>query len=1090
LRRDNPKAASYRLDLARNYERRGEWLRAKGRGPEADKNLELALALRRELARDFPERGQHGAWLAVSYRTLGEAQNARNQPKEAEKTLLQALDLQEKLAADFPALPTHQDELARTQLALAAVLRKLNRSQEAQAAYRQALSAFEQLAVAFPRVARYQTQLFQTAQELGRLLEAGGQPQKKKEVLDAAFAVFEKLTVQSAKTPEDLAAMAANYQNLANLLRGSGQSQEAEKAYQKGLELFRRRADKFPAVAAYRAELGQQCRRFADWLQIPEKDKERAQALKEAIKVFESLAADFPDVPQHRYWAASSNEWLGGILVGLKDPKQGEEHFRKAIELLGGLPTDFLAHVDGRVAADNAFSGLVNLLQSSNRQQEVERVLRQAIDFYEKVIAAFPDALAYRMDLARNHNRLGSHFRNAGRTLEARDELQKAKEYWRASSQTELAPFKKAADADPENGLRWGELAVACYRFGNWEASLDIFKTKAHLGNGVSGSAWQWFYIAMAHGQLDHQEEARQWYYRSLDWVATAKEKRLRGVQAEAAAVLGLPDPGDRAQHAFELGEEGATYERQGQPEKAKESRSKAIELYAKLAADFPAVPGYSATLLDLLYKTGRQQDAEKVYDKMLVARTKAIELDANNPSRWLERGWAFHNASQYDKAIADATKCIELDAKNPSPWILRGWSFHNSRHYDKAIADLTKAIELEPKSAVGWHVRAASHGELRQYDQAIADFSKAIELEPGTMWHRYERAGIYRALRQYDKAIADYSKVAELEPKNAWPRRRLADTHRELAQELSRDRNQLNQAEAQHRQALKLFENLAADFPKEPQYSEECGHSQRFLGWLLIESGRLPEAETAFRSAAAIFEKLCAGPSVTPFRRQMLADTYRNLGNVVRANSPAGEFGRLEEIRALWEKVLEGQPTDHDSWFGYAELCLFLNKEDAYRRNRTALLTRFGNTTDPVIAERTARACLLLPVAGEELQQAAALADRAVTLGEKHAFYGFFMAAKALADYRRDRFESAIDWGQKAGARGVWIPTYLVLAMAHQRLGHTGQARQSLAEAVKTYDWKNVPWSGIIRPLRREAEALLQQESGVKAPESEKKAK
>jgi len=195
-------------------------------------------------------------------------------------------------------------------------------------------------------------------------------------------------------------------------------------------------------------------------------------------------------------------------------------------------------------------------------------------------------------------------------------------------------------------------------------------------------------------------------------------------------------------------------------------------------------------------------------------------------------------------------------------------------------------------------------------------------------------------------------------------------------------------------------------------------------------------------------------------------ADLYVQLGRKDKATRA------LERARAAWEKAMESHPPQHDAWYGYAELCLFLGNEDAYRRNRKALLERFGKTNDPVIAERTSRACLLLPVAGEELQQAVALADRAIELGQNHEYYPFFMAAKALAEFRLGRFESAIDWGQKAGARGVWAPTHLLLAMAHQRLGHTEQAFQSLANALKTYDWNKR--DGIIHALRREAEALI----------------
>ena len=124
-------------------------------------------------------------------------------------------------------------------------------------------------------------------------------------------------------------------------------------------------------------------------------------------------------------------------------------------------------------------------------------------------------------------------------------------------------------------------------------------------------------------------------------------------------------------------------------------------------------------------------------------------------------------------------------------------------------------------------------------------------------------------------------------------------------------------------------------------------------------------------------------------------------------------------------------------------------------------------------------RACLILPATGEDLQRAAALADRAIELGRKHGYYGFFMATKSLADYRLGRFESAIDWAQKAGARGVWMPiTRLAMAMAQHRQGKVGQACQTLAEPVRSYDWSaskadsQDPW--IAHVLRREAEALI----------------
>jgi serine/threonine-protein kinase len=62
---------------------------------------------------------------------------------------------------------------------------------------------------------------------------------------------------------------------------------------------------------------------------------------------------------------------------------------------------------------------------------------------------------------------------------------------------------------------------------------------------------------------------------------------------------------------------------------------------------------------------------------------------------------------------------------------------------------------------------------------------------------------------------------------------------------------------------------------------------------------------------------------------------------------------GGLEEARAAWEKSVERDPPEHEAWYGYAELCLFLGNEEAYRRARKTMLKHFGNTSNSWIIVR-----------------------------------------------------------------------------------------------------------------------------------------
>ena len=163
------------------------------------------------------------------------------------------------------------------------------------------------------------------------------------------------------------------------------------------------------------------------------------------------------------------------------------------------------------------------------------------------------------------------------------------------------------------------------------------------------------------------------------------------------------------------------------------------------------------------------------------------------------------------------------------------------------------------------------------------------------------------------------------------------------------------------------------------------------------------------------------------------------------------------DEARVAWRRSLEADPPEHDAWYGYAEFCLFLGQEDEYRRARQDVLARFGATTDPHVAERTARACLLRPATEDELRQAVALAERAAAV-EPSKYPGVY----PLLPVRPGPGgipPGAARPGDRVDARGrgelLGPAPRLVLAMALHRSGQAAEARQTLAAAVLAYDWR-----------------------------------
>jgi serine/threonine protein kinase/tetratricopeptide (TPR) repeat protein len=101
---------------------------------------------------------------------------------------------------------------------------------------------------------------------------------------------------------------------------------------------------------------------------------------------------------------------------------------------------------------------------------------------------------------------------------------------------------KKALALNPKDGFSWQTLAVAQYRLRNWKATLESLQKVTELGS--PGDSFEWFFVAMAHWQLNEKEEARQWYDKAVQWMEKndPKNQELIRFRAEAAELLGVKE--------------------------------------------------------------------------------------------------------------------------------------------------------------------------------------------------------------------------------------------------------------------------------------------------------------------------------------------------------------------------------------------------------------------------------------------------------------------------------------------------------------------------------------------------------------------
>jgi serine/threonine-protein kinase len=110
---------------------------------------------------------------------------------------------------------------------------------------------------------------------------------------------------------------------------------------------------------------------------------------------------------------------------------------------------------------------------------------------------------------------------------------------------------QRAVELEPTNGGSWNTAAVAHYRAGNWQESIEAATKSMEFLKGQAESL-NTFILAMAHWQLGHREQARTWYDKAVKWMEknSPKDEEIRRFHAEATALLGIEPHREDAKNA------------------------------------------------------------------------------------------------------------------------------------------------------------------------------------------------------------------------------------------------------------------------------------------------------------------------------------------------------------------------------------------------------------------------------------------------------------------------------------------------------------------------------------------------------------
>ncbi len=152
-------------------------------------------------------------------------------------------------------------------------------------------------------------------------------------------------------------------------------------------------------------------------------------------------------------------------------------------------------------------------------------------------------------------------------------------------------------------------------------------------------------------------------------------------------------------------------------------------------------------------------------------------------------------------------------------------------------------------------------------------------------------------------------------------------------------------------------------------------------------------------------------------------------------------------------QKLMELSGYDHLVARGCAVAGLLDGEERIYRDVCARMMAESAATQDPLIADRTAKTCLLKADSVPDLKPVLQLADAAVKAQPDSPW---FKLVKGMAEYRADHAEETLRWLDELRAHQdphIACLSGLLAAMSQHRLGHGEQAKAALAQASARLD-------------------------------------
>ena len=142
-----------------------------------------------------------------------------------------------------------------------------------------------------------------------------------------------------------------------------------------------------------------------------------------------------------------------------------------------------------------------------------------------------------------------------------------------------------------------------------------------------------------------------------------------------------------------------------------------------------------------------------------------AVHAQINNARLHYNSGIQLRNSSKFPEALAAFNKAVELNKNFDSAYVELGDIYSKSGSMELAMSNYNKALAVNPKYAnalVG--IAKIYRDAIKKYDSAIYYFNAAAKLDSTNKEIFYGLAWIYNATKEHDLAIPNAVKALEID--------------------------------------------------------------------------------------------------------------------------------------------------------------------------------------------------------------------------------------------------------------------------------------------------------------------------------------